>query len=108
MIDFGGLSLEDLVGKLVNIGCNNNIMFEGHRMVIQQFKEKVVLFVTRVHCFAHKTNITVITLFNVLLMHQLEFLLHSLYIFFTQTKKFAKFQKLAVYCKQKATNSFEM
>jgi hypothetical protein len=47
-------------------------------------------------------------LFNVLLMHQLEFLLHSLYIFFTQTKKFAKFQKLAVYCKQKATNSFEM
>jgi len=63
VIDFGGLSLEDLVGKLVNIGYNGNIMFQGHRTkVIQQFKEKVVHFVMKVHCFAHKTNLTVITL----------------------------------------------
>lgn len=97
MIDFGGLILEDLVGKLVSIGCNDNIVFQDHRTrVTQQFKEKVVPFVMRVHCFAHKTAITIITLFDVSLMHPLEFLLHSLYIFFSQSSKnFAKFQKSA-------------
>jgi hypothetical protein len=70
VIDFGGLSLEDLVGKLVNVGYNSNIVFQGHRTrAIQQFKEKVVPFVMRVHYFAHKMNLTIITLFNVLLMH---------------------------------------
>jgi hypothetical protein len=46
LINFGGLGLKDLVGKLINIGCDGSNMFQGHRMgVIQQFKEKVVPFV---------------------------------------------------------------
>jgi hypothetical protein len=108
VIDFGELSLEDLVGKLVSIGCNDNIVFQGHRTrVTQQFKEKVVLFVTRVHCFAQKTNITVITLFDVSLMHRLEFLLHSLYIFFAQSSNFfAQFQKLADLLQTKGNKLF--
>jgi hypothetical protein len=69
-IDFGGLGLEGLVGKLVNIDCDGNNMFQGHKTrVNQQFNEKVVPFVMWVHYFAHKTNITIITLFDVPFVH---------------------------------------
>jgi hypothetical protein len=38
LINFGGLGSKDLVGKLVNIGCNGSNMFQGQRIgVIQQF-----------------------------------------------------------------------
>jgi hypothetical protein len=60
---------------------------------INQFKEKVAAFVTRVHYFAHKTNLVITILSNVLLVHQLKLLLQSLYVFFHNLKKFAKFQK---------------
>ncbi len=59
-----------------------------------QFKEKVATFITRVHYFAHKTNFVIVTLSNVLLVHQLELLLQSLYVFFVHSpKKVTKFQK---------------
>jgi len=60
-----------------------------------QFKDKIVPFITGMHCFAHQTNLAVITLSNVLLMHQLEGILQSMYVFFSHSsKKFAEFQKL--------------
>jgi hypothetical protein len=55
--------------------------------VSQQFKEKTTPFVTRVHCFAHKTNLVVITLSNVPLVHRFELLLQSLYAFFAHSLK---------------------
>ncbi len=74
--DLGGLGLEDLVQRLVNISYDNSNIFQGHRTrVTQQFNEKVTPFVMGVNCFAHKTNLTVITLLDVLLIHQLELLL---------------------------------
>jgi hypothetical protein len=30
MLDFGGLVVEELVGKLVNIGCDTSNVFQGH------------------------------------------------------------------------------
>ncbi len=96
MLDFDGLGVEEIVGKLVSIGCDESNVFQGHRTsMTTQFKNKVVPFITRVHCFAHRTNMTVITLSNVSLMHQLEDILQSMYVFFSHSlKKFAKFQKL--------------
>jgi hypothetical protein len=95
--DFDRLRSEDLVQKLINIGCNNSNIFQGHKTgVTQQFQEKVSPFVMRVHYFAHKTNLAVIILSNVLLVHRLELLIQSLYAFFAHSpKKFVKFQKLA-------------
>jgi hypothetical protein len=55
-----------------------------------QFKNKVVPFITKVHCFTHWTNLAVITLSNVLIMHQLEGILQSMYVFFSQFQKVCK------------------
>jgi hypothetical protein len=56
LFEFDGLRLEELVGKLVSIGCDNKIVFQsGHRTkVTLQFKEKVAPFVIGVHYFAQK------------------------------------------------------
>jgi hypothetical protein len=72
LVEYGGLRLDELVGKLINNGCNGNSVFWGLKLgVTLQLKEEVALFVTRVHCFTHKTNLTVIILSSVLLVHQL-------------------------------------
>jgi hypothetical protein len=48
-----------------------------------------------IHYFAHKTNLVVITLFNLELVHQLEAVLQNLLAFFVHNpKKFFEFQKL--------------
>jgi hypothetical protein len=73
MLDFGGLRVEELVRKLVNIGCDRSNVFQGHQIgVTMQFRNKVIQFINGVHCFAHRTNLGIITLLNVLLVHQLE------------------------------------
>ncbi len=71
--EFDGLGLEELVGKLVSIGCDDRSVFQGgHKTrVTLQFKEKVIPFVIGVHYFAQKINLVVIILFNVLLVHWL-------------------------------------
>jgi hypothetical protein len=95
LVEYGGLGLEELVGKLVIIKCDDNNVFKGHKSkVTLQFKEKVTPLDPWVHCFAHKMNLIIITLSNVPMVHQLKLLLHNLYIFFAHSlKKFAKFQK---------------
>lgn len=43
--DFGGLGLKESGGKMVNMGCDNNIIFGGNQTnVTSQFKEKVTFF----------------------------------------------------------------
>jgi len=54
MLDFGGLKVEELVRKLVSIGCDGSSVFQGHQIsMTTQFKNKVVPFITKVHCFTH-------------------------------------------------------
>lgn len=105
--DFGGLGLEDHMWKLVNIGYDASSVFQDHRTrVTQQFKEKATPFITWVHCFAHKTNLAVITLSNVLLVHRLE-LLQSFYAFFAHSLKiFVEFHKLANLLQMKGNKVF--
>ncbi len=108
LLEFGGLRLEELCEKLVNIGCNGNNMFQGHMTgVTQQFKKKVVPFVIGVHYFVHKTNLVIITLLDVPFVNQFKFLLRSFYAFFTHNlKKFAKFQKLVDLLQTKGNKFF--
>jgi hypothetical protein len=68
MLDFCGLKVEELARKLVNIGCDGSNVFQGHRTsMTTQFKDKVVPYIFGMHCFAHQTNLAVISLSNVLL-----------------------------------------
>ncbi len=70
LVEYGGLRLEELVGKLINNGCNGSNVLYGHKLgATLQFKEKVAPFATMVHYFAYKTNLVVIILLNVPLMH---------------------------------------
>jgi len=96
MLDFCGLRVEELARKLVNIGCDGSNVFQGHRRsMTTQFKDKVVPFIIRMHCFAHQTNLAVITLSNVLLLHWSEGILQSMSVCFSHNlKKFTEFQKL--------------
>ncbi len=67
LFEFVGLGLEELLGKLVNMGSNDRNVFQrGHKTkVTLLFKEKVVHFVIRVHYFIQKINLVVITLSDV-------------------------------------------
>jgi len=81
ILDFGGLRVEELVGKLVNIGCDEFSVFRGHRTCMTtQFKNKIVPFIIGGRWFAHQNNMVSITLSNVLLMHRLEGILQSMYV----------------------------
>jgi len=97
MLYFGGLGVEELARKLVSIGSDKSSIFQGHRTCMTRYiKNKVAPFITRMHCFAHRTNMVVITLLNVPLLHQLEGILQNIYVFYPHNlKKFVEFQKLA-------------
>ncbi len=70
MLDFGGLGVEELARKKMNIGYDGYNVFHGHQTsVTMQFKDKVAPFIIRVHCFSHRTNLVVITLSNVSIVH---------------------------------------
>jgi hypothetical protein len=56
------------------------------------FKNKVVRFIIEMHCFAHRTNLAIITLSNVLLVHQLEGILQNMF-FFSHFKKVCRILK---------------
>jgi hypothetical protein len=61
-----------------------------------EFKENVALFLNGDHCFVHKTNLAMIPLFDLELVHRLEVVLQNLYTFFVhKPKKFLEFQELA-------------
>jgi hypothetical protein len=93
MMDFCGLRVEKLAKKLVSIRCDKSSVSQGHqRSITTQFKNKVIPFIIGMHCFAHRANLAVITLSNALLVHQLEGILQSIYVFFSHnSKKFVEF-----------------
>jgi hypothetical protein len=110
MYEFGGLWLEEIVGKLVSISCDDNNVFQGHKtMVTLQFKDKVAPFVTKVHYFAHNTHLVVIILLDIPFGASVgAFPTEPLCFFVLSLKKFIKFQKLAISSKPKATSSSKM
>jgi len=56
---FGGLCDGDLASKLVYFGANGVMVFQGLKIgVTIQLVEKHVLFVTSIHCMAHRCNLT--------------------------------------------------
>jgi hypothetical protein len=34
LVEYGGLKLEELVGKLVSIKCDDNNVFQGHKSMV--------------------------------------------------------------------------
>jgi hypothetical protein len=74
-----------------------------------QFKNKVVPFITRVHCFAHRTNLVVITLSNVLLLHRLEdYLTKHVFFFPHNPNVLQNFKSLQIFLTPKATRFYGM
>ncbi len=63
LLEFGGLKMDELVGS--------RSVLQGHRMgVTLQFKDKFVNpFLNEVDCFVHKTNLALVTLSNMELVH---------------------------------------
>jgi hypothetical protein len=63
-----------------------------------QFKDNIAPLIIGVHCFAHRTNLVVITLSNVPLMHQLKGILQSKYVlFFSQFEIFCRILKACIF-----------
>jgi len=107
--EFGGLWLEEIVGKLVIISCDNNSVFQGHRtMMTLQFKDKVAPFVTKVHYFALNTNLVIIILLDIPFGASVgAFPTNPLCFFVLSLKKFIKFQKLANLLQTKSNKLFQ-
>jgi hypothetical protein len=63
LLEFGGTSLDELGGKLANMGFERSNVFQSNQAcVIIQFKERVESFFLNVRCFNHKTNLVVVNL----------------------------------------------
>jgi hypothetical protein len=55
---FGGLCDGDLASKLVYLGANGVMVFQGLKIgVTIQLVEKHVLFVINIHCMPHRCNL---------------------------------------------------
>ncbi len=52
--DFGGLGLEELGTKLVNMGYDGSNVFQGHQIGVKLVQRKIAHFLIGVHYFAHK------------------------------------------------------
>jgi hypothetical protein len=63
-IEFGGLGLEDLGPKLVNVRCDENNVFQRPHMCHHAIQKIYILRIINVHCFAPKINLIDVTLSN--------------------------------------------
>jgi hypothetical protein len=72
-------------------------MFQGHCIgITTQVKENTTPYFIGVHCMAHQTNLTIITLLKMPFVFHIEAMLYSLYAFFVHSlKKYLEFVKLA-------------
>jgi hypothetical protein len=109
-LDFNGIGLEELGAKLVSMGCDRNSVFQGQQVgVTLQFKLKVVPFFIRIHYFAHKTNLAMVTISKLHLMCWLKGILQALYVFLVHSpKKFLEFHKLVKLIGTKGNNCSRM
>ncbi len=109
-LEFGGSRFKTSGGKLVNMGCNGTSVFQGHQTnMTLQFKGKVTPFLNGVHCFAHETNLVLVTLLNINLVCWLEGILQNMYEIFTHNPKYlTEFQFFANIMNLKKTFFFKM
>jgi hypothetical protein len=60
LMDYGGLSVIDIVNKLVFFGIDKIIVFHSVKSgVTTQLMQKYIPFVSNVHCMTHRTNLVV-------------------------------------------------
>jgi len=96
-LDFNGIGLEKLGAKFMNMGCDQNNVFQGHQrwydVVVQR---KSYSFFIGIHYFAHKTNLAMVDVSKLHLVCWLEGILQALYVFLVHNlKKNLEFHKLA-------------
>ncbi len=75
LLDYGGFGLEDFVRKLICMGFDGGFSFHGHLYFIgvtTQIEEKVASFLLGVHSCVHNTNLTIIILSKLELVHLLK------------------------------------
>jgi hypothetical protein len=85
---FGGLSECDLVIKVICRGANGVATFQGIKTrVAAQLREKSSPFCIHLHCVAHKTNLTTLTLLDLPIVVKIEALLASVYTYFNHSPK---------------------
>lgn len=90
------------------MGCDDNLFQGCQTNMILQLKNKEILFITKVHCFAHKTNLMVVTLSKLDIVKSLKVILKALYVFSTHSsKKFMEFQKLVNLINTKGNKLFQ-
>ncbi len=83
LMDYGGLSVIDIVNKLVFFGIDKIIVFHSVKSgVTTQLMQKYIPFVRNVHCMTHRTNLVVQTLNTLSLVSKIEFLFVSMYNYF--------------------------
>jgi hypothetical protein len=58
----GGVVRDKIAKKLICFGVNGVNVFQGARVVLQNKSMRIMLFVLKVHCMAHRTNLAVQTL----------------------------------------------
>ncbi len=70
LFDYGGLGLEDFARKLICMGFDGGFAFHGYwNDVTTQMKEKVASFLLGVHYCVHNTNLAIIILSKLELVH---------------------------------------
>ncbi len=82
LLEFGGLGLEELRKKLVNMGCDSSSVLQAIELMSRcAIQRKGSHILSGVHCFAQKIHFLVVTLLNLDLVHQLKGILQNMYDF---------------------------
>jgi hypothetical protein len=76
MVTFGRLNVKNFGEKLISMWFDGSSVFQSARVdAITQVKDDVTLFMTRMHCFAHRTNLAMFVRSMLSLVVHLEALL---------------------------------
>jgi hypothetical protein len=79
----GGLNKDQLLGKLFCFGANGVSVFQGVKIgVTKHIKEFWASFSMGFHCIAHRANLALQSLFNLIFIARLESFMTNLLWFF--------------------------
>ncbi len=86
IMNFEGLVLDhDSSKKVVSFGVHVTSTFHGIKIrVFTYLEKKYIHFCIPNHCATHRTNLVVLTLFNLPIVMKIEALLQGVYAYFTQ------------------------
>jgi len=94
---YTSLTQSAIASRLVCFGADGVTLFQGSRNgVTVQMVRHMAPFLFNVHCMAHRTNLAVEPLSNLLIVAKLEALCQAMYSYFSHSpKRHSEFQKLA-------------